>query len=226
MPKDTFDKSTSSKDDKIPPEMEMFNTHKPDPRQRVSATRRGRREESPLDQMSVQERAARLNEWKAERGKRRQEARLLAEDSERLRGERESAGDGFMTGIGLPTKEEIEQAQEADVAKPMLTPRELRKRDVSLLRSMLIDDKWVPLIGQVREDRKELETITIELKEQGKSCTGCALKPYHAKFIKKLGEDFKDPALITPEEMIEIKKALQVKTLQVGIRGNGQAHVR
>ena len=181
------------------------------PLQYVS-TRRGMKEPSELITMTAKERAARLEEWKKARGRRRFESR------EQI---------GMNKNPNAPVIRDVDDSPGVAAAasgKPN-TKKDTRKLNTGVLRAMLTDEKWADFAPRIKGYQDELAEIVVKLEEEGKPCTGCALKPYTAKMIKLLAEDFKDENIITPEDMIKIKGALETESLQVGLR-NGKPYVR
>jgi hypothetical protein len=176
------------------------------------STRRGMKEPSELINMTIKERAARLEEWKAAKGRRRFESRAQI---------------GANKDANAPVIRDVKDSPgilDAAAGKPN-TNREIRKLNTALLRTMLTDKDWADFSSRIKEYQDELAEIVVKLEEEGKPCTGCALKPYRAKMIKKLAEDFKDENTITPSELVKIKEALETESLQVGLR-NGKPYVR
>ena len=175
-------------------------------------TRRGAKHIDKLSDLSAEQRAVRLEEWKKSRTRRR----MSDVESEPFIEERDAIEDSKLS-------RDEKKKQLADKRKAQ--KRDIQKLSSGILRNFLKHDKWADLCSKIKQYQEELATITQDLEDQGKSCTGCALKPFQAKFIKKLGEDFKDDEAITAEEISALKKELNVGSLQVGIR-NGKVHVR
>ncbi len=194
--------------------------------QQVSVmTRRGAKMVDKLADLTVDQRAARLKEWKKNRSRRRIEnvdvamgdGVVVDEDGQVFIEERDVVADSIAVN---ERNKEAKKEQEKKGPK-----RDVIKLSSQILRNLLKDEKWSRVCGKVKQYQEELASITKELQDQGKPCTGCALKPYFAEFIKKLQEDFRDEEVITAEEVASIKKGLQTGSLQVGIR-NGKVHVR
>ena len=172
---------------------------------KLISTRRGMREESPLSNMTAPERAARLEEWKQAQVRRRASVKVQ---------ERQDRQDVLVQDRDLTTDQ-----------KKIDGPREMQKLTGNIFRRMLAEPEWGDICGVIKKYQDELKEITEELEAQGKPCKGCALKPYKAKFIKQLLEDFQDEEVVLPEEVANIKKILNVNSLHVGTR-NGKAYVR
>ncbi len=182
-------------------------------------TRRGAQRKDKLSDLSAEQRAVRLEEWKKSRTRRRvgdTQSQYVQTDDQSFIEERDIVEDAK-----LSQDEKRKRQAERRAAKK----KDVQKLSSGMLRNFLKQDKWAGMCSRIKQYQEELATITKDLEDQGKPCTGCALKPYHAEFIKKLGEDFKDDEVITAEEMSALKKELNVGSLQVGIR-NGKVHVR
>ena len=174
----------------------------------IEMTRRGAKFIGVLNNLSNEEKAERMARWEADRERARAQHQTIAvipddgdESDKPNRRERRDANGGYVKR------------------------RDIIALNKTILRKFITEGKWAEFSVKINEYHAELEEISKTLQKEGKRCTGCALNPYRAKYAEMLGADFRDPEVITDEEMIPIKQELNVSSIQVGIE-NGQVLIR